>query len=267
MCYHITLLKFLTQISAHGRGEGEYTYANDLFINNYASRIYIIDIAGSVLEFDNNGNFITKSNTKQGLKSSIIGRDGNIYESIQVLMGNEPDKLIVRSVNNDTIAIIPNNVKYKFTPQSSTSYHDYKSLFVLNDDVVYHQMSTDTVYTYSSEDKSIKIRYYFTNPYPITGKVYEKLSDKVNELTLIYDIAEDNNYIYATIITPPWKKQLYLIDKATKKYYKADFKIGKELGQSYGDVLFYPKWQYGNKLIDYIDKGEGEPMVAILEFK
>lgn len=258
--------EFLKQISAPGRGEGEYTYANDLFLNKEANLLYLTDMAGGILEFDHNGTFLKRNSCSQGIKSSIIGSDGNIYESIQVFMGNEPDKLIVRSVENDTIAIIPNHVKYKFNPQAASSYADSKSLFMLNDSIVYHQMSTDTVYTYYPEDKSLKIRYYFTNPYPMTAQVYEQLANKAKELTLVYDIAEDNHYIYATIITPPWQKQLYLIDKTTGKYYKANFEIGKDLGLA-TNVTFYPKWQNGKKLIDYIDTGASDPVVAVFEIK
>lgn len=258
--------EFLKQISAPGRGEGEYTYANDLFFDKDAGRIYLIDIAGALLEFDQDGNFINKHPTREGLISTVMGNDGNMYESIQVLMGNEPSKLIVRSVKNDTIAVIPNHVKYQYTPLSAASYNDSKSLFVLNGDVVYHQMSTDTVFTYSPDNQNLKIRYYFTNPSPITAKVYEQLASKTKELTLVYDIAEDNNYIYVTIITPPWQKQLYLIDKITNQYYKANFEIGKEIGSSQS-VAFYPKWQYNHKLVDYIDTGEGEPVVVILTYQ
>ena len=64
---------------------------------------------------------------------------------------------------------------------------------------------------------------------------------------------------YVTLIEPGWTKHLYLIDKGDNTVYRSVINVPGT------DTAFYPKWQSGNKLMDYC-LSEGEvPYLVVLE--
>lgn len=269
--------KFIRQISARGGAENEYGAAIDVFINPKNCNVYINDMYGKIMEFNSAGEYLKsyKENLSLLSKSVIMNKDSCLFESIKILSGNEPYKLTVRKFLNDTISYHLNNVKYSIS-EIKYSYGDSKSLFDFNGEIVYHQMSSDTVYHYNYKTHELDIRYLFENLTPSTAanfleynrivvdKIHDNNSDN-KDISLIYDIAEDKNYIYATIFTTSQGKQLYLISKKDGEYYKANFRIDNKLSR---DLSFFPKWQEGNALIDYAQlDDESNPTIVIIQAK
>ncbi|MEZ7885455.1 MAG: 6-bladed beta-propeller [Bacteroidales bacterium] len=253
--------KFIREISMQGNGPGEYKYAFSIFVNEQHKSLYINEMYGKILEFDFNGSYIGEHKKTASMSKFILLPNNNLLESIHVMMGNEPTKLQVVTLNGDTLARFSNHIKFKFIPGSSgLSYGHYKPMFYFADKIVYHQISTDTVFTYDPVSGKLDPRYYFKNNGGPNAEDYANFMNKKNDLTLIYDISEDSSFIYATIITPGWKKNLYMIDKESGKYYLLKLVISNDSEQ-----IFSPKWQYNNILIDYVNNGNTNPELLILK--
>ena len=66
---------------------------------------------------------------------------------------------------------------------------------------------------------------------------------------------------YVTLMEPGQQKQLYLIDKTDGTIYRSALTFpGSE-------EAFYPKWQYGDQLIDYCLTDDEEPCLTILRHR
>ncbi|OFY40046.1 MAG: hypothetical protein A2X18_00775 [Bacteroidetes bacterium GWF2_40_14] len=253
--------KFIKQISMLGNGPGEHLKVSSIFVNERRRSIYMSELFGRILEFDFNGTYKGMRKVGDSMSKFICDADDNLLESIQVISGNEPVKIYVTNIEGDTLARFENHVKYEFTQSSiATSYADYKSMFQLGDQIVYHQLSTDTVFTYDHRTGKLEPRYWFHNPNGPDVYDFTHFMERAKELTLIYDIAEDNNFIYATIITKGWKKNLYLIDKTNGKYYLLKLKIDDN-----PEKLFFPKWQQDQYLIDFVNKQDTNPELVIVK--
>lgn len=252
--------KFIREISMQGNGPGEYRNAFSIFVNEHYQSLYLSEIFGRILEFDFNG--IHKAEHKKGNSMSkfIFDSNNNLLESIHPLMGNEPIKLLVTKLDSDTLARFDNHVKFKFTQSSvGLSYGHYKPLFPFDGKIVYHQISTDTVFTYDPISGKLDPRYCFKNPSGNDAKDYANFMSNKDKLTLIYDISEDNDFIYATIVTPGWKKNVYMINKESGAYY-----LLKLVTSNDPEQFFSPKWQYNNLLIDYVNKENSNPELVTL---
>jgi len=221
--------KFVRQISMTGNGPGEHRQLFSIFVNESSGRIFLAEIFGRILEFDFNGVYMGVHPKGDGLSRFIFDTNNNLLESIQVLMGNETVKLYVMKMDGDTLKKYENHLRYEFTISSvSSSYGDYKSMFTLDGKIIYHQISTDTVFTYNPTSLHLEPRYCFSNPGGPDAEDFKHFREKMPELYLIYDIAEDNNFIYVSIISPPWKRDLYMIDKQREKYYKLNFSLSDD---------------------------------------
>ncbi len=255
--------KFIRQISMQGNGPGEHQKVFSIFVNEQKGRIYLVELFRRVLEFDFNGVFKGMHKKGDAMSKFIFTDDNTLLESIQVIFGNEPVKLYVTKMDGDTLARFENYVKYEFSQSSvASSYADYKSMFRLRDQIVYHQLSTDTVFTYDQQSRKLKPRYCFHNPNGPLPNDFTNFMEKMKELTLVYDIAEDDNFIYATIVTTGWKKNLYMIDKARGKYYLLNLTISDN-----PEKIFFPKWQHGQQLIDFVNKSDANPELVIVKVK
>jgi len=253
--------KFIKQISMLGNGPGEHLKVNSIFVNERRRSIYLSELFGRILEFDFDGAYKGMHKKGDSMSKFIFDEDDNLLESIQVISGNEPVKIYVTNIEGDTLSRFENHVKYEFSQSSiATSYADYKSMFQLGDQIVYHQLSTDTVFTYDHRTGKLEPRYWFNNSNGPDAYDFTHFMEKAKALTLIYDIAEDNNFIYATIITTGWKKNLYLIDKANGKYYLLKLKIDDN-----PEKRFFPKWQHDQYLIDFVNKQDTNPELVIVK--
>ncbi|MCK9305813.1 MAG: 6-bladed beta-propeller [Bacteroidales bacterium] len=254
--------KFVRQISMIGNGPGEHRQLFSIFVNENSGRIFIAEIFGRIMEFDFDGAFIGAHKKGDGLSRFIFGKNNNLLESVQVLMGNEPVKLYVMKMDGDTLKRFENHLKYEFTISSvSSSYGDYKSMFTLDGKIIYHQISTDTVFTYNPNSLDLEPRYCFSNPGGPDAEDFKHFREKMPELYLIYDVAEDNNFIYVSVISPPWKRDLYMIDKKSEKYYQLNFPLSDD-----PEKQFMPRWQYNNCLIDFVNKQDDiNPELVIMK--
>lgn len=253
--------KFIREISMQGNGPGEYKYAYSIFVNEQTKSLFLNQMYGKILEFDFDGAYLGEHKNAASMSKFILLSDNTLLESIHVVMGNEPTKLQVVKLEGDTLARFDNYLKFKFTPgASSLSYAHYKPMFPFDGKIVYHQISTDTVYTYDPITNKLDPKYCFKNPERPSAKDYSNFMNIKDNLTLIYDISEDNNFIYATIITPGWKKNVYMINKESGEYY-----LLKLVTSIDPEQFFSPKWQYNNLLIDYLNKENSNPELVTLK--
>jgi len=256
--------KFIRQISMLGNGPREHRQVLTIFVNAKKGRIYLAEMFGRILEYDFNGVFIGEHEKGDSMSRFIFGPKDNLYESIQVIMGNEPVRLRVMNMDGDTLKNFDNYLKYTFTQSAAAaSYADYKSMFVLDGEMIYHQMSTDTVFTLDYNSFTLNPRYCFDNPGGPKPDDFTNFMERVKEVTLIYDIAEDCNYIYTTIVSPGWKKDLYMIDKRRECYYKLNIVLSSD-----PERKFIPKWQYGTELIDFVNRqNDANPELVVISVK
>lgn len=253
--------KFIREISMQGNGPGEYKYAYSIFVNEQTKSLFINQMYGRILEFDFDGVYKGEHKNTASMSKFILLPDNNLLESIQVMMGNESTKLQVVKLEGDTLAKFDNHLKFKFIPGASgMAYAHYKPMFPFDSKIVYHQISTDTVFTYDPISNQLDPRYSFKNPEGPDAKGYANFMNIKDNLTLIYDISEDNSFIYATIITPGWKKNAYMINKESGVYY-----LLKLVTSNDSEQFFSPKWQYNNLLIDYINKENSNPEIVTLK--
>lgn len=252
--------KFIREISMQGSGPGEYNYAYSLFVNEQNQSLYLNQMYGKILEFDFDGVFKGAHKETASMSKFIFDSENNLLESILPLMGNETTKLQVVKLDGDTLARFDNHVIFKFVQGASgLSYSHYKPLFHFEDKILYHQISTDTVFTYDPQSSKLEPRYCFRNLDGPNANDYTNFIKRAQKLTLIYDVSEDSNYIYVTIVTPGWKKNVYMIDKISGEYYLLNLVISND-----PERTFLPKWQYKELLIDYVSKEETNPEIVTL---
>lgn len=122
-------------------------------------------------------------------------------------------------------------------------------------------MSTDTVFTVHPEVPSIEPRCCFTFRHGIAQSDLSSFTDVWNDIYFVYDYAEDAAFRYVTLMEPGQQKQLYLIDKTDGTIYRS------ELTLPGSEEAFYPKWQYGDLLIDYCLTDDEEPCLTILRHR
>lgn len=250
--------KYLQRIGQQGNGPGEYNYLSDIFIDPGSKRIYLSDLMGKILEYDYDGNFLQPYKQAQGMRTFYYAPPV-LLEATQVVMGNEPAGLVVRQLGGDTLALYPNYLKFKYTPKASvTAYQEYKALFKGEREVIFHQMSTDTVFTVDISGNKLIPRCCFHFENGIQKADIERFADIAGQITLLYDYAEDSRYRYVTFMTPGQQKQLYLLAKNEPEIYRSEILLPDS------DKPFYPKWQQGNILIDFYTKGADEKPYLVL---
>ncbi len=250
------------RIGLQGNGPGEYNYLSDIFIDSGSKRIYLSDPMGKILEYDYDGNFLQTYKQAQGMHTFYYAPPV-LLEATQVIMGNEPFSLVARHPGGDTLALYPNHLKFKYTPKASiTAYQEYKSLFKSDHEIIFHQMSTDTVFTVDISGNKLVPRCCFHFENGIKKSNIERFADIAGQVTFLYDYAEDSTYRYVTLMTPGKQKQLYLLAKNEPKIYKSGILLPDS------DKPFYPKWQQGNILIDFYTKETDEkPYLVLFELE
>ena len=250
--------KFVRSISKMGRGPSEYLYVNDIFVNPKKDRIYLNDMGGKILEYDFSGNATNSYSRNRGMKTMIMGSDNVVYESIHPLIGNEPHRLLVKNLEGKTLDSVINNLKFEFKQKSGFgAYAEHKSLFELNGDIVFHQHTTDTVFTY--KDGKSTVRYVFDFDRVLDSEIYGNFRSNKDNLNLLYDYTEDEDFIYPTLIETGWNITPYMIRKKDNSVYKLDLYF-----DATKSTKFTPKWVYGDLLVDYIDGGENSNISVVI---
>lgn len=156
-----------------------------------------------------------------------------------------------------------NHLLFNQTSESNvTAYTEYKVLFKDgNGEIIFHQMSTDTIFTVHPESSTLEPRCCFSFQHGISQSDLSSFADIWQDIYMVYDYAEDSAFRYVTLMEPDSQKQLYLIDKTDGTIYRSAITI-PGTGSD-----FYPKWQYGDMLIDYCLTKTGEPYLTILSLR
>ncbi len=266
LTYRYNVLQFTTQgkfvraISTNGRGPKEYIFASDIFANSTNDRLYINDAAGKLLEYDFDGNFIATHPSRRGVKSMIMAANGNIYESLPVFIGREELCFIERKLDGTMVDSVSNHFKFDHDNSKAGvgAYGEYKSIFENDGDIIFHQQTRDTVFTY--KDGLLIPRHIFDFGRVLDKETLRNFSKRINDIELLYDYSEDTRFIYPTIMQLNMVISPYMISKSDGKMYKLDIHINDNRQQ------FRPRWSYDNKLLDFIDGDENTNIsVVILE--
>lgn len=248
-------------VGAKGNGPGEYIYVNDIYLAPGGNEICLNEIKGTIIYGLDRTYKETKRGKTPGQMTTSISDGQHVLESIQVVMGNEADRLLIRDSSGSITAHFPNHLLFNFSPKATvTAYQEYKALFRNETgEIIYHQMSTDTVFTVHSDAALLEPRCCFSLQNGAAQKDLSSFADISQKISMVYDYAEDASFRYVTLIEPGWTKHLYLIDKNDNTIYRSAVNLpGTE-------TAFYPKWQSGNKLMDYFLSEEDIPYLVILE--
>lgn len=240
---------FVRQISMMGRGPREYTFVNNIFINKTQDRIFLNDMGGKMIEYDFDGNFIDSRPHQPGRWTNIImGRDGLLYEAFRPIRGDEKYSMIVKKMDGEIVDSVKNNLP-KFCPKSGVGgYSESKAMFETHNEMIFHQHTTDTVFTY--KDGKLAVRHIFDFGRKLDADAYNNFGENLKNMHLLYDYTEDEHFIYPTFITPGYNITPYMINKQDYSIYKLDIDFGDN------GKMFIPRWVYDNTLIDYIEQTE-----------
>lgn len=249
-------------VGIKGNGPGEYIYVNDIFLAPGGEYICLNDVMKGTITYGLDGTYKgTQARETPGQIVTSISDGQYILESVQTVVGNEADRLRVRDSGGSVTGHFPNHLLFNYTPKATvTAYQDYKSLFRNGaGEIVYHQMSTDTIFTVRPDVPALEPRCCFVLQNGARQSDLSSFADISRKVSLVYDYAEDASFRYVTLIEPGWTKHLYLIDKGDNTVYRSVINVpGTE-------TAFYPKWQSGDRLMDYwLSEGE-VPYLVVLE--
>lgn len=249
-------------VGTKGNGPGEYIYVNDIFLAPSGNGICLNDVIKGIITYGLDRTYEgTLERDTPGQIIYSISDNQCIIESVQAVMGNEADRLRIKDAGGSVIAHFSNYLQFNYTPKATvTAYQEYKALFRNGaGEIVYHQMSTDTVFTVRPELQALEPRCCFVLRNGVAQIDLSSFADISQEVSLVYDYAEDSSFRYVTLIEPGWTKRLYLIDKSNNFIYRS------EVGVPGSETSFYPKWQSRNKLMDYFLSENEVPYLIMLE--
>ncbi|OFY39700.1 MAG: hypothetical protein A2X18_09830 [Bacteroidetes bacterium GWF2_40_14] len=234
---------FVRCIGNYGRGPEEYLDIYDIAVNEKQEKVFIAD-EQKVLDFNFAGEYCSTYQAKFWWKFEVSD-EGNFLINPIIIFGNEPNKLIVRDMKGDTLAMFNNAIR--FEPKNISMWPQLKSLSRLENMFIFHQQFCDTIFTLNPVDRSLTYRYSFDfGDFKITEQTLNEGGEAHNKVISVTGITEDLKYIYVDIRNRG-KQLRYVIEKHTGKCHLPCFKI-PELQYN-----FWPKWQYhDNILIDYI---------------
>lgn len=248
-------------IGIKGNGPGEYIYVNDICLAPGGDGICLNDVMKGTITYGLDGTYKgTRERETPGQIVTSISDGQYVLESVQVVMGNEADRLRVMDTDGNITGHFPNHLLFNYTPKATvTAYQEYKALFRNGaGEIIYHQMSTDTVFTVRADVPALEPRCCFVFQNGTAQSDLSSFADISQKVSLVYDYAEDASFRYVTLIEPGWTKRLYLIDKSGNTVYRSAINVpGTE-------TAFYPKWQSGDKLMDYCLSEEEVPYLVIL---
>ena len=96
----------------------------------------------------------------------------------------------------------PNHLLFNYTPKATvTAYQEYKALFRNGaGEIIYHQMSTDTVFTVRADVPALEPRCCFVFQNGTAQSDLSSFADISQKVSLVYDYAEDASFRYVTLI-------------------------------------------------------------------
>lgn len=253
---------FETCIGTKGDGPGEYNYINDIYLSSDGKNICLNDVMKGSVTYGIDGKYVETQELETPGQICTSISDGNyIIKSVQVLTGNEADRLFIKDSNGNVTGRFQNHLLFEYSPKANvTAYQEYKALFRNGaGEIVYHQMSTDTIFTVRPEKPALEPRCCFVLQNGAKQKDLTEFADIAQKISLVYDYAEDAMFRFVTLIEPGWTKQLYVINKNDNNIYRSAITVpGIE-------TPFFPKWQSGDKLIDFCHSENGGAYLVILE--
>ncbi len=265
--------KFLNTISARGKAENEYTSAIFNIFWDEKGNVCLLD-NDKILRFKPDGTFVSteqlkKVKNKKGelipnSRHLFIDKNGYLYNSYLPWYGQDESKLIV-SKGQDTLINSENYIKFELDENTSENISvsvDMRSVYCYEDNIVFNQLMSDTVFNINPINKKMSIRYIFDNPYPLPIKYFSFSSSYKDKWSAIYDITEDNKYIYLTIINEN-KIFLRIIDKATKKAYINNFNLNNPDDE---ELVFKPDSESDKEFVFFYDVSENpKPTLLIMK--
>lgn len=154
-------------IGKKGNGPGEYIYVKDICLASDGDRICLNDIMKGTFFYGLDGAYagMYACETPGRMITSI--QDGQyVIESVQVMLGNEADRLIVRDTSGSITGHFPNHMRFNYTPKATVTLIEsgwVKHLFLIDksDNTVYRSavhfpgMEADFYPEWQSGDKLI----------------------------------------------------------------------------------------------------------------
>jgi hypothetical protein len=245
--------KFVRLIGNTGLGPKEFVKIQDIAVNEKEEKVYLSD-SQKMIKFNFKGEFCSIIPSDILWKFEVTDNDRLIINPMNIL-GDEPYKLLIKDQLGETIDRFSNSII--FEPQALCLYPQLKSIFRLENDFIFHQQFSDTVFTINPKEYALTYRYSVDfNGDRITNEAIGNGEKEIDSSIYINDITEDMKYIYLTC-SNRGNNLRYVIEKTTGKYYIPDFYIkSKKIG-------FWPEWQYQDSLlVSIVDTSY--PLLAIV---
>jgi hypothetical protein len=239
--------RFIKRIGSKGQGVGEHNTILDFAVNEVANRILIADLNQHVLSYDLDGQYIGRFHV-ESLPFHLASLDNYVLFRTMNITGQEENKLIVTTLNGDSVTSSSNGILYS-NPGFSL-YYSLKSFQKYDDELIFHQLFNDTVYTFNPHNQTLIPRYCFdfaNEKLPIDELGQNK---QLSQYAYLDYITETPDYIYVTIAYKG-KSENYIICKNSGNIFQPD---DKQKGIYIKDTgrYFWPLWTTGiDKLISY----------------
>lgn len=242
--------EFVRKISRNGAGPQEYIEIGHITVNDKLGRLFILDNwGGKVLEYDFEGGFCSSYKFPKSMQKFLVSDSRNALTNSLNILENEKFILSEYSLPKQTNTGYGDALNLTMTENKNViSAFLTKAIFELNDDIIVHPNISNTIYTFNPTVKTLTPRYSFEFDIPMDSKAMSAGWAKLEKSQAVIDVAEDDNYIFATILDQSWQYEVYLIDKKSNEYYKSTLTYSNDFKTD-----FRPRHQYNNILIDHID--------------
>ncbi len=148
--------KFIRKIGRLGQGPKEYSYVEDMDIDETAGRIYVKS-GGKLVAYSFDGECV-KDISFHDVPFFAMLNDSLFAASYDNYYGDAPYRLILQNEKKDTIKSFPNYVKFKSLKPGETLavYSNTNQRFYrYNGDVYYREAYNDTVFRISSNNELV----------------------------------------------------------------------------------------------------------------
>lgn len=235
---------FVSTISREGRAEGEYLAISDIDYSVSEKMLYIDDAVKGIIRYRPGGMYVSTIPLKVKNRRTAVSGKGTIIINNLNMLGKEKYSLIEMTPEKDTLFSALNHDKFDC---ENVFYLPSHPSFKQNEDgLLFNPACNDTIFTYSSGKLAPK--YILDFPHPVTERELKDFNRYMIETQFIMDFAEDDANLYLTIFDRDWKYKQYVMDKASLKVHRADFRISDDF-----NTEFSPRWQYGDILVDVFD--------------
>jgi len=152
--------KFIRKIGRLGQGPKEYSYVEDMDIDETAGRIYVKS-GGKLVSYSFDGQYV-KDISFHDVPFFAMLNDTLFAASYDNYYGDAPYRLILQNEKKDTIKAFPNYVKFKSLKPGETIavYSNTNQRFYrYNGNVYYREAYNDTVFRISSNNELVPTYY------------------------------------------------------------------------------------------------------------